>query len=82
MGRPEVQAFAGSLEGARAKKGVFITTSDFTQEAREYVQKIEKKIILIDGRRLAELMIDHDVGVTTVQTYRVKRVDSDYFEED
>ncbi len=82
VGRPEVQAFAGSLEGARARKGVFITTADFTREAREYVRQIEKKIILIDGRRLAELMIDHDVGVTTVQTYRVKRVDSDYFEED
>lgn len=73
---------AGSLEGARARNGDFIISADFTKEAREYVQQIEKKIILIDGRHLAELMIDHDVGVTTVQTYRVKRVDSDYFEED
>jgi len=82
VGRPEVQAFAGSLEGARAKKGVFITTSDFTPDAREYVKRIEKKIVLIDGRQLAELMIDHDVGVTVVQTYKLKRLDSDYFEEE
>jgi len=68
VGRPEVQAFAGSLEGHRARKGVFITTSTFAQPAKEYVARIEKKIILIDGRRLARLMIEHDVGVTTVST--------------
>ena len=82
VGRPEVQAFAGSLEGARARKGVFITTSDFTQDAREYVKRIEKKIVLIGGRQLAELMIDHDVGVTVAHTYKLKRLDSDYFEEE
>ena len=82
VGRPEVQAFAGSLEGARARKGVFITTSDFTPDAREYVKRIEKKIVLIDGRQLAELMIDHDVGVTVAHTYKLKRLDSDYFEEE
>lgn len=80
VGRPLVQAFAGSLEGFRAKKGVFITTSSFTQDAREYVQKIEKRIVLIDGEQLADLMIDHDVGVSVVQTYKIKRLDSDYFE--
>lgn len=82
VGRPEVQAFVGALAGKKARKGVFITTSDFTREAREYVLGLEPKIVLIDGRQLAELMIDHDVGVTTVQTYRLKRVDLDYFESD
>jgi len=82
VGRPQVQAFAGALEGKRARKGVFITTSSFTPDARQYVQQIEKKIVLIDGRQLAELMIDHDVGVAVTQTYKLKRVDSDYFEED
>ncbi len=80
VGRPEVQAFVGALAGKKAHKGVFITTSDFTKDAREYVQDIDAKIVLIDGRQLAELMIDHDVGVTVVQTYKLKRVDSDYFE--
>jgi len=82
IGRPEVQAFVGALAGKKARKGVFITTSDFTKEAREYVQSIDHKIVLIDGRQLAELMIDHDVGVTVVQTYKLKRVDSDYFESE
>lgn len=82
VGRPIVQSFAGSLEGQRAKKGVMITTSTFTNDAREYVKHIEKKIVLIDGRELAELMIDHDLGVSTVANYAVKRIDSDYFEEE
>jgi restriction system protein len=80
VGRPVVQAFAGSLEGVRAKKGVLITTSSYSQDALEYVQKIEKRIVLIDGKQLAGLMIDHDVGVNVVQTYKIKRLDSDYFE--
>ena len=80
VGRPVVQAFAGSLDGVRARKGVLITTSNFSQDAIEYVQKIEKRIVLIDGRQLADLMIDHDVGVGVFQTYRLKRLDSDYFE--
>jgi restriction system protein len=79
-GRPVVQAFAGSLEGVRAKKGVFITTSSFTQDALEYVRKIEKRIVLIDGEQLAELMIEHNVGVNISQTYEIKRLNSDYFE--
>lgn len=79
VGRPEVQKFAGALQGQRARKGVFITTSDFSREAKEYVKNIETKIILIGGIHLAELMIDHGVGVTTEATYELKRIDSDYF---
>jgi restriction system protein len=81
VGRPLVQAFAGSLEGFRARKGVFITTSTFTPDALAYVERIERKIVLIDGTQLAELMIEHNVGVATTQTYTLKRLDSDYFEE-
>ncbi len=80
IGRPIVQAFAGSLEGVRARKGVLITTSFFTQDALEYVQKIEKRIVLVDGKQLADLMIDNGIGVTVVQKYEIKRLDSDYFE--
>ncbi len=80
VGRPVVQAFAGSLEGVRARKGVLITTSSFSQDALDYVQKIEKRIVLIDGKQLADLMIDHDIGVNVFQTYKIKRLDSDYFE--
>jgi restriction system protein len=82
VGRPAVQGFAGSMEGVRARKGVFITTSSFSKDAQEYVSRIERKIILIDGAQLAELMIDHDVGVTTARTYAVKKVDLDFFAED
>jgi len=79
VGRPTVQAFAGSLEGQRARKGVLITTSQFTADAKDYVNRIEKKIILIDGEQLAQLMIDHDVGVADLATYHVKKLDLDYF---
>jgi restriction system protein len=82
VGRPEVQGFAGSLLGRRGRKGVFMTTSMFSREAREYVGQIDAKIILIDGPTLAALMVDHDVGVNTVETFTVKRVDSDYFSEE
>jgi len=81
VGRPVVQAFAGSLEGQRARKGILITTSRFTEEALEYVKKIEKKIVLIDGKKLAELMIDFNVGVSPKAEYVVKVIDTDYFEE-
>ena len=67
--------FAGSLEGERARKGVFITTSDFSAEARDYVKKIEKKIVLINGRRLAALMVDFGIGVNTISSYEIVRVD-------
>ena len=82
VGRPDVMQFAGALQGQRASKGIFITTSRFTVEAREYVASIGSKIVLIDGEQLAQLMIDHDVGVSTAATYAVKRIDSDYFSED
>jgi restriction system protein len=78
-----VRDFSGSLDYHGAKKGVFITTSTFTNDAKQFVGKIgEKKIVLIDGFELAQLMMDYDVGVTTVNTYAVKRIDSDYFEEE
>jgi restriction system protein len=79
VGRPEVQAFAGSMDGHRARKGVLITTSQFSKEACEFVERIERKIVLIDGKRLAELMIDFDIGVAPVRAYAIKRLDSDYF---
>jgi restriction system protein len=82
VGRPVVQAFAGSLEGFRAKKGVLITASGFSQEAREYATRIEKRIVLIDGNQLSQLMIDHGIGVAEVTNYSVKRIDLDYFGED
>ncbi len=81
VGRPLVQAFAGSLEGRRARKGVMFTTSDFSSDAKAYVEKIEKRIVLIDGLRLVKLMIEHNVGITTSLTYEVKRIDSEYFED-
>jgi restriction system protein len=82
VGRPVVQAFAGSMEGMRARKGVLLTTGPISKDAEEFVSRIERKIVLINGKRLAELMIDHDIGVATARTYTVKRVDVDYFVED
>ncbi len=81
VGRPEIQKFAGALQGQRARKGIFITTSDFTKDAVEYVSRIDTKIILLDGGRLTELMIEHNIGVTPITKYEVKRIDSDYFVE-
>jgi len=81
VGRPEIQRFVGALHGKRAKKGVFITTGTFSAEAAAYVDHIDPKVVLIDGRRLAELMIDFDLAVNTSATYSVKRLDSDYFDE-
>jgi restriction system protein len=82
VGSPVVQAFAGSLEGRKARKGVFITTSQFSQQAVDYVKWIEKRIVLIDGEQLAQLMIKHGIGVTEVASYSVKRVDVGYFGEE
>jgi restriction system protein len=79
VGRPEIQRFAGALQGQRARKGVFITTSSFSREAEQYAAAIQTTIVLLDGAQLAELMIDHGVGVTAVKRYEIKRVDSDYF---
>ncbi|MCX5770057.1 MAG: restriction endonuclease [Candidatus Hydrogenedentes bacterium] len=81
VGRPQVMQFAGALQGQRASKGIFITTSKFTGDALGYVSQIGSKIVLIDGEQLSQLMIDHDVGVSTVSVYPVKKVDTDYFEE-
>ena len=82
VGRPEIQKFAGTLQGQRARKGVFITTSFFTKEAIEYASLIESKIILIDGEHLSGLMAEHNVGVSTVGQYEVKKLDSDYFDNE
>ncbi len=82
VGRPEIQKVAGALQGQRAKKGVFITTSSFTKEAKEYASLIESKIILIDGEHLSRLMVEHNVGVSTVGRYEVKKLDSDYFDNE
>lgn len=82
VGRPEIQKFVGALAGQGAKKGIFITTSAFSKEAREYVPRNETKIVLLDGGELTQLMIDHDLGVTPERTYIVKRIDSDFFGEE
>jgi restriction system protein len=81
VGRPDVMQFAGALQAHHATKGIFITTSRFTTEAKDYVKQIGSKIVLIDGVTLAELMIDHAVGVSTLASYAVHKIDSDYFEE-
>jgi restriction system protein len=82
VGRPDIQKFAGALQGNRAKKGVFITTSNFSKEAIDFAKGLDSKLILIDGERLAELMVEHDIGVSPVVSYTVKRIDSDYFSEE
>lgn len=81
VGRPDVMQFVGALQAQRANKGIFITTSRFTEDASSYVSQIGSKIVLIDGEQLTNLMIEYDVGVSTVSLYPVKKVDSDYFEE-
>ena len=81
VGRPDVMQFAGALQGQKAAKGIFITTTRFTEDARNYVSQIGSKIVPIDGNELANLMVDHDVGVSTVSLYPVKRIDADYFDE-
>lgn len=80
--RPEIQKFAGALQGQRARKGIFITTSAFSDGAKDYVSRIDSKIVLIDGNTLTQLMIDYRIGVTTFASYEMKRIDSDYFAED
>lgn len=82
VGRPEIQKFVGALTGQRAKKGLFISTSNFSSDAMDYVSRIDARIVLIDGETLAQLMIDHGVGVSTVNTFELKKVDSDYFMEE
>ena len=80
VGRPEIQKFVGALHGKRAKKGVFITTSDFSANAIEYVKTIDPRVVLIDGVKLAQLMVDYNVGVSTSRTYEIKKIDTDYFD--
>lgn len=82
VGRPEIHKFVGALAGQGAKKGIFITTSSFTKEAMDYAPKNETKIVLIDGERLAQHMIDFNIGCTTQQIYELKKIDSDYFYEE
>ena len=82
VGRPEIQKFAGALQGRRARKGVFITTASFSREAREFTERIDANIVLIDGDALTSLMIDHNVGVSTADTYEIKKVDTDFFSEE
>lgn len=79
VGRPEIQKFVGALAGQGAKKGVFITTSRFTNDAKDYQPRNETKIVLIDGESLAELMIDYNLAVATVNVFEIKRIDNDYF---
>lgn len=79
IGRPEVQSFVGALSGRHATKGIFISTSSFTNDAREYVKSLRERVILIDGERLASLMFEFNIGVSTEETYHVKRIDTDYF---
>jgi restriction system protein len=82
VGRPEIHKFVGALAGQGAKKGIFITTSSFTKEAIDYTPKNETKIVLIDGERLAQHMIDYNIGCSVQQIYELKRIDSDYFDEE
>lgn len=82
VGRPEIQKFAGALQGFRARKGIFITTATFSKEAADYASRIDSRIVLIDGPALCHLMMDHGVGVSAVATYAVQRIDNDYFSEE
>jgi restriction system protein len=83
VGRPVIQSFVGSMDLHRSKKGVILTTSTFTKDAQEFVNRIEgKKVVLIDGEQLADLMIEHNLGVTTTKTYELKEVSNDFFDED
>ena len=82
VGRPEIQKFVGALAGQGAKKGIFITTSRFTNEAKEYIPRNETKIVLIDGEQLASLLIDNNLGVSTQVVYEIKKIDLDYFKEE
>ncbi len=80
VGRPDIQAFVGALQGAQASRGVFITTSRFSRDAIDYTQRIAQRVVLIDGEELTRLMVEHGVGVQTQQAYVLRRVDEDFFE--
>ena len=81
VGRPEIQRFAGALQGQRARKGIFISTSMFSKDAVDYASRIDSRIILIDGDRLASLLVDYNVGVSVAGSYEVKKLNLDYFTE-
>jgi restriction system protein len=81
VGRPEIQNLLVHFKDREPKKGMFITTGSFSKEAQEFISKIDTKIVLIDGKQLVELMIDHNVGVSAVRSVEMKKIDSDYFEE-
>ena len=82
VGRPEIHKFVGALTGKQANKGVFITTSRFSSDAKDFVTHLNTKVVLIDGEQLAQLMLDYDIGVTKIETYEIKRIDNDYFTEE
>jgi restriction system protein len=82
VGRPEIHKFAGALQGQKSKKGIFITTGTFSREAREYSISIDTKIVLIDGSELSRLMVDHNIGVSPVKPYEMKKINSDYFTDE
>jgi len=82
VGRPEIQKFVGALHGKRARKGVFLTTGTFSSEAKDYVSHIDPRVVLIDGRELADYMIDLNLGVTAKNVFEIKRIDSDYFSDE
>ena len=79
IGRPEIQKFVGALHGKRAKKGIFITTSNFTKEAIEYAVNLDVVVVLIDGNKLTSLMIENDLGVAVKNIYKIRKLDTDYF---
>lgn|SRR5215813_4722134 len=81
VGRPEIQKFVGALQGQRARKGIFITTSTFSKDAHDYASRIDTRVTLIDGEQLAQFMIDFNVGVSVMAVYELKKIDSDYFNE-
>lgn len=81
VGRPDIQKFVGALHGKRARKGIFITTGNFSNTSKDYTSTISDKIVLIDGLQLAEYMIDNNIGVTLEKSYFLKKLDKDYFEE-
>jgi restriction system protein len=82
VGAPDIREFVGALHGHRARKGVFITTSSFSRDAWEYIEKIDNKVVLIDGSHLATLMFDYDIGTSELRSYKLKRIDLDYFDEE
>ena len=82
VSRPEIQKFVGALQGRRANKGVFITTSSFSESAKDYVKNIATKVVLVDGELLSKLMLENDIGVTKSASYEIKKIDYDFFTED